>query len=455
MKIQLQIFLIVPLFFQMGLTAQPISNTRSTEYRLKLAAEMEHSMNAELLDKWYPACVDTAFGGFLSTFRYDFTPAEKQDKFLVTQARHTWTTAKASELYPQKEYYLQCAHHGYLFLKNVMWDDVNGGFFNLLDRQGNVISNTKAPKEAYGNAFGIYALAAYYHASKDTGALSLAKKAFWWMEKHSHDPIHKGYFQHLANDGTPIKRTTDVPSTSDLGYKDQNSSIHLLEAMTELYQVWPDPLVRERLLELLVLVRDKITNAKGDLVLFFQPDWTPVSFRDSTEAVIMRHKGLDHVSFGHDIETAYLMLEASHALGLKNDKKTLSVGKRMTDHALASGWDETVGGFYDEGYYFKKIPGITIINDSKNWWAQAEAMNTLLLMAELYPNDPLDYYSKFLKQWNYINTYLIDHQYGGWYDAGLDKSPERRTALKGQIWKGAYHDFRSLSNCIERLKKMQ
>ena len=52
-----------------------------------------------------------------------------------------------------------------------MWDEANGGFYNLLDRQGNVITNTKAPKEAYGNAFAIYALAAYYHASKDTGAL--------------------------------------------------------------------------------------------------------------------------------------------------------------------------------------------------------------------------------------------------------------------------------------------
>ena len=86
----------------------------------------------------------------------------------------------------------------------------------------------------------------------------------------------------------PIKRTADVPSTSDLGYKDQNSSIHLLEALTELYQVWPDPLVKERLAELLYLVRDKITNSKGDLALFFQPDWTPVSFRDSSEAIIMR-----------------------------------------------------------------------------------------------------------------------------------------------------------------------
>ena len=67
----------------------------------------------------------------------------------------------------------------------------------------------------------------------------------------------------------------------------------------------------------------------------------------------MMHRNLDHVSFGHDVETAYLMQEASHALGIQNDTTTLNIGKRMVDHALHNGWDDSLGGFYDEGYYFK------------------------------------------------------------------------------------------------------
>ena len=110
--------------------------------------------------------------------------------------------------------------------------------------------------------------------------------------------------------------------------------------------------------------------------------------------------------FGHDVETAYLMLEASHVLGWKNDTTTLRIGKKMLDHALQSGWDNQVGGFYDEGYYFKNKPGITIIADTKNWWAQAEGMNTLLLMAEKYPNDPHQYFKKFEKLWHYTQTYF-------------------------------------------------
>jgi mannobiose 2-epimerase len=440
------------LFFSSVLNAQTNNALQTRAERLQLANAMEKSITTELLNKWYPQCVDSQYGGFISTYTFDFKPTGPQDKFIVTQARHTWTTAKASEAYPNVAYYIKSTAHGFHFLRDVMWDKTYGGFYNLVDRQGRVKSNAKAPKEAYGNAFAIYALAAYYKASKDTGALNLAKNAFLWLEKGSHDPVYKGYYQHLNREGTPVQRGKTTPSTSDLGYKDQNSSIHLLEAFTELYEVWPDPLVRERLEEMLYLVRDKITTPKGNLTLFFTPDWKPISFRDSSEAVIRKHKHLDHVSFGHDVETAYLMLEASHALGIKNDTTTLAVGKRMVDHALQNGWDKTVGGFYDAGYYFNGRDTITTLLDTKNWWAQAEGMNTLLLLADRFPQDPMQYYDRFKQQWQYIQTYLIDHEHGDWYEYGIDKEPHRKTALKGHAWKATYHHYRALSNCAKQLR---
>jgi cellobiose epimerase len=418
--------------------------------RAQIATEMEKSIQTELLNAWYPKCVDTQYGGFLTTFTYNFKPTGEQDKMIVTQARHTWSNAKASFLYPQASYYKAGAAHGFRFLKDVMWDKTYGGFYTLVTRDGKVKGDSS--KTAYGNAFGLYALAAYYETSKDAAALELAKKAFLWLEKHSHDPVYKGYFQHLSRNGTPIKRKKNTPSTSDIGYKDQNSSIHLLEAFTELYHVWPDRLVRRRLEEMLLLIRDKITTSKGYLTLFLTPDLKPVSFRDSTEASILKHRYLDHVSFGHDVETAYLMLEASEALGKKNDSKTLMAGKKMVDHALQNGWDNDLGGFYDEGYYFRNKESITITKDSKNWWTQAEGLNTLLIMADYFPNDKMQYFEKFKKLWQYTNTYFIDHEHGDWFEEGLDKKPERKTALKGHTWKATYHQFRALANCVKNLR---
>ncbi|GAO45535.1 AGE family epimerase/isomerase [Flavihumibacter petaseus] len=420
--------------------------------RNQIADQMERSINTELLNKWYPRNFDTVYGGYLSTYTFDFKPTGAQDKFIVTQARHMWTNAKAALHNPQQKVYRQGAVHGFRFLRDVMWDKTYGGFYSLVNRQGQPISGDRPPKEAYGNAFAIYALAAYYELTRDPEALDLAKKTFTWLEQHSHDPKYLGYFQFLDREGNPMIRTAETPSTSELGYKDQNSSIHLLEAFTDLYHLWKDPLLEKRLRELLVLIRDRITNEKGNLVLFFYPDWTPLSYRDSSRATIMKHHFLDHVSPGHDIETAYLLLEASHALGIRNDSVTWKAARKMTNQAIAGCWDKSTGGLFDEGYYFKGADTLTIIADTKNWWAQAEAMNTLLLMADAYPDAPEHYYQRFTQIWEYINTYMIDHTYGDWYAAGYDKSPSIKTALKGHMWKATYHHYRALYNCMERLR---
>ncbi|HVX25742.1 MAG TPA: AGE family epimerase/isomerase [Parafilimonas sp.] len=213
----------------------------------------------------------------------------------------------------------------------------------------------------------------------------------------------------------------------------------------------PDDLVRQRLQEMLELIRDKIVTPKGYLQMYFTYDWKPVSYRDSSDSIIKKNHYIDHVSFGHDVETAYLMQEADEALHGNASAKTLAVGKKMVDHALKNGWDNSVGGFYDEGYYFKNNLGLTVTYNTKNWWAQAEALNTLLMFSEMYPNDSMHYLQKFFKQWQYVQTYLIDHEHGDWYDEGIDTDPAAKTRLKAQIWKTTYHNFRALINCINRI----
>ena len=249
-----------------------IKPIKQTTNRLLIAREMEFCLNNELLNKWYPQSTDTIYGSFLSSFTFDFKPVGTQDKFVVTQARHIWSTSKAAMAYPEKKYYLTSAKNGFKFLKDKMWDSIYGGFYNLTDRKGINKSNSIAPKEAYGNAFAIFALAEFYNASKDADALQLAKNTFMWLENNSHDTVFKGYYQHLKRNGTPVVRDAAIASTAEYGYKDQNSSIHLLEAFTALYKVWPSKLVKMRLQEMLCLIRDKITAKKGTLTLFFTAD---------------------------------------------------------------------------------------------------------------------------------------------------------------------------------------
>lgn len=432
------------LLFMLFTCHRPVAD--ETGHR-EIAREMEALLKTNLLESWYPISLDTVHGGFLSALTYDFKPMENQEKMVVTQARHLWTNSKAAVRYPENDQYLKNAKQGFEFLKSKMWDKDNGGFYWLVDRAGNVKRHGIEEKTAYGNTFAIYGLVAYYVASKDTSALDLAKKTFYWMDDHAHDSIHGGYYQYMTMEGDVMERPAGTPSTSTLGYKDQNSSIHLLEAFTELYDVWPDELLAERTKEMLYLIRDTIVTEKGFMNLFFLPDWTPVSYQDSSRMEIEKNHHIDHVSFGHDVETAYLMLEAQHVLGIE-DERTVEVAKKMVDHALANGWDNEVGGFYDEGYYFQN-DFLTITYKTKNWWSQAEGLNSLLLMHYKFPNDENVYDQRFLELWDYIKANLIDLEHGGWYEGGIDRQPEMKVNPKGHIWKATYHNYRALENCIE------
>ena len=414
----------------------------------KVQIEIEAELRENILASWYPKCIDYDFGGYLSSFSPEFAMTEDQDKMIVTQARHMWSNAMAHLRYPDEKFN-EYALHGLGFLKDKMWDIEYGGFYQLVDRSGIPIDQ-EGLKTAYGNAFGIYGLSALFRATGDSLALDLAIDTFHWLEEHSHDPVSLGYFQHLTRQGSVVDRPDTIVSTSDIGYKDQNSSIHLLEAFTELYKVWPDPLLRQRLTEIFFLIRDTIVNESHYMDLFFTPDWEPISFDSLSREEIIRHFYLDHVSFGHDIETAYLLLEASEILDLEHEE-TLDITYKMVDHAIKYGWDGKNGGLYDGGYYFRGDTSPEIVKETKSWWSQAEALNTLLLFHTHFPEESFD--SLFLSQWKYIKQNLVDTEYGGWYANGLDTDPLAKTYLKGQIWKSSYHNYRALANSIEMLNE--
>lgn len=400
---------------------------------------------------WYPLSIDTVYGGFFSDINYKWELSGVQNKMIVTQARHIWSTSNAALFYDnpeKKNELLKIAEHGFEFLRDKMWDKEFGGFYELVNREGEPVKgNGEIVKTAYGNAFAIYGLAAYYKASGNRSALKLAEETFDWLEKVSYDSVYGGYFQFISRDGKPFK-----DGYQNTPPKDQNSSIHLLEAFTELYRVDPNPELKERLTSLLYLIRDKITTDKGYLTLFLKRDLTPISYRDSSEEVRNKNYEFDHVSFGHDIETAYLMLDASKVLGIKNDTTTLRDAKKMVDHSLKNGWDKKYGGLFDGGYYYKGVDTITIIKKSKEWWSQVEALHSSLLMSRLFP-DESNYHEKFCAQWSYIKKYLIDTNNGGWYWGGIDQVPQNKVFSKGTIWKANYHTSRAMINCIKILTR--
>lgn len=407
--------------------------------KARLAGEFREALKTGLLEAWYPRCIDDEFGGFLCDFDYSWRPSGPHDKMMPFQARQTWVASKAASLFPRDPRYRRAADHGFACLRDTMWDKKHGGWYWILDRQGEPKPPWETAKHAYGISFGIYALGAYCALSQDRAALDLAREAFAWLEKHAHDGGNGGYYEFFRRDGTLIVDAGEYPDSrghdcmgNPIGFKSMNSHIHLLEALTELYAVWPDRKLRSRLEELLLIVRDRICVPPGAMHLFFNPDWVPVP---------------DHDSYGHDVETAFLLLEAAEALGAEHDPKTRTMARSLVDHALAYGWDFENGGFYYGGSSFGEI-----FNRDKSWWVQAEGLNALLLMAREFPQDRARYEASFLALWEYVKRDMLDREHGGWHHSGLDTGKGPRQA-KGSVWKASYHTARSLSNCLKMLEE--
>jgi mannobiose 2-epimerase len=403
---------------------------------------MDAHLRAELTRDWYPRAVDRQRGGFHQTFARDWSSLPDGDTFLVYQARLTWTAAAFARYSPaHRDEFAGYARHGIAFLDRVMRDKELGGFHWALDSKGRLDPRIGDEKHTYGIAFVIYAASEVQQVTDDERALNVARDAFDWLEQHAHDTNHGGYFEALRRDGTPIltgDEGTPITRRTDrlgiyYGFKSTNVHVHLLEAVTALSRVDSRSVVKERLGELLAIVRDKIAVEPGALNLYLTPDWRAIPAHDS---------------FGHDVETAYLLVEAAEALGIPDDARTWQVARSLVDHALDWGWDDQYGGFYDKGDSF----GTPAWDRKKVWWIQAEGLNALLVMHQRFGQSTDRYYKAFRKQWGFIERHLIDPVHGGWFAETTRNGTLIGDGSKANPWKANYHTSRALMNVATLLK---
>ena len=407
----------------------------------RLRARIDGLLQDELTKKWYPRAVDRELGGFHQNFARDWSPRVDDNRFLVYQARMTWTAAAYARHNPaHRADFVKYALHGIEYLDETMRDRKFGGFHFVIAPNGTVHPRLGDEKHVYGTSFVLYAASEVYDVTHDELALKVARDAFDWLERHAHDTAHGGYIEAITREGKPIlTRDESEPKAKQVdrlgvyyGFKSMNSHIHLLEAVASFYRVEKTPLVKERLEELLGIVRDRIAAEPGALNLYFTRDWKPAAAHDS---------------FGHDIETAYLLVEAAESLGKPDDEPTWRMARKLVDHALSWGWDDQYGGFYDKGDVF----ATSAYDTTKVWWTQAEGLNALLLMHTKFGASTDRYQRAFLKQWEFIEKHLIDPVHGGWYGELTREGKLIGDGRKASQWKANYHTGRAMMNVAARL----
>lgn len=402
---------------------------------------MRNALDSKIVDAWYPRCLDEHRGGFHQEYDRAWDLGRDAQRTLIYQARMTWTPAFLSlreEDDARRDALSKYALHGLDFLINTLGDERNGGFRERTASNGEELSNVFPLRNLYGQSFGIYASATAYEATGDARALQTAIDAFSHVEESAHDPKHGGYFEHWTPEGRVLMVAPDDPRTVSavgrIGRKSMNSHIHLLEALTALDRVADDPLVRERLYETFRLVRDVIVAPSGALVMFADPSWTPEETLSS---------------FGHELETAYLLDETAELMQLAGEELELthSAMRRLIRHSLEWGCDDQYGGFYNEGPVASRPS-----NREKVWWVQAEAWNGLLTGIRRFEDLRPACLPAFLATWRFFEASMLDPAYGGCYSE-VEESGELipgRTA-KANEWKTAYHVARGLAHAVDSL----
>ncbi|MFH1370486.1 MAG: AGE family epimerase/isomerase [Planctomycetota bacterium] len=346
----------------------------------------------------------------------------------MSNTRLLWTFSTLYRFYKKSEFQ-NLAKRAYDYLIEHFWDNKYGGLFWMLDWQGNPIEDKK---QTYGQAFAIYAFSEYYKAFTQEEALERAKTLFELTEKYMRDAKNGGYFETLTRD-FHIAENQRLSEVDMAEKKSNNTHLHMFEAFTNLYAVWKDSLLGQRLEELLQIFTDHIIkkNDKCHCQLFFDEVWNSKS---------------DHISFGHDIEASWLLDRAAQTL---NKPKLLGkihkVCLALAESVYQYGMDNKQSLFYE-------ADSTGIIDANKDFWVQVEAVVGFLNAYELGGEEK--YLITALNIWQFIEDRLIDRKNGEWFYKVSSKGIVDNQSFKVSEWKSAYHNSRACLEIITRIEKI-
>lgn len=353
-----------------------------------LAIDAKHCLNHNILPYWLKLR-DHEKGGFYGQVNGEETVVPTAERGAVLYARLLWTFA-ACEMKEEADEVKN-------YILNHFIDHQNGGVYWSVDYQGQPI-DTK--KQYYAHAFMLYAFSEYARVMHDDEALKTAIQFYRWIEQYAADHVHGGYMEAADRQWQPISdmRLSDKDENA---CKSQNTHLHILEAYTNLYKIWPTAELKNAITHLIHVFEQHIILPNGHLGLFFNAQWEVTS---------------NAFSYGHDIECSWLLYEASRIIDVSANEAVLRLSNQPFPQT----------------------------NLTMDWWEPAEAVVGYLNRYQHFH----DHHAlrNMQNAWTYINTYLIDNQHGEWYWSAQHRIGDD----KAGFWKCPYHNARM---CLEIMKR--
>jgi mannobiose 2-epimerase len=389
----------------------------------QLKKEVTEDLTRNILPYWSAKMVDNVNGGFYGRIDGNDKVYPEAEKGGILNARILWTYSSAYRVLGDTSY-LRLAKRAKDYILAHFIDSKYGGAYLSLKADG-APSNTR--KQVYTNAFFIYALAEYNRATGDKQALAEARKIFELFEKYAADKEYGGYYEVFSQDWQRVRERM-IGESSDKDEKTMNTSLHVMEAYANLYRVSGDKLVGDRLRNLVEIFLDKIIDKKtSHLICFLDRSWNSTSTVDS---------------YGHDIESSWLLDEAA---GLLKDKKLIervNVAGLNIANTAAEGYQSDGSMLTEKNYATGNF------RTQRSWWEQAETIVGYLNAFELTGDE--SYLNRSLKCWEYTKKYFIDTKNGGWFSSVSESGVPGGD--KAGFWICPYHSGRMCMEVIERVK---
>ena len=390
-----------------------------------LKQELTRELTENILPFWAEKVYDPASEGFIGRIDGNGRSFPLSERGAVMNARILWTFSSAWRILHDSSY-LEMAQKAYRYITTHFIDREYGGVFWSLDCDG---TPKDTRKQFYAIAFTLYALAEYYRATGEQSALKEAAELFQSIEDHSLDMTDGGYLEACTRCWEPIEDMR-LSEKDRNDAKTMNTHLHILEAYTGLYRVWPDEKVGDALKYTINLFLERIIGSNGHLGLFFDEKWRP----DSTA-----------VSYGHDIEASWLLCEAADVLGSRDLSATVREVAQKVAEASMEGF--TAG----RGMEYEFDPETMHRNTSRDWWVQAETVVGCLNMFQL-TGESL-WKERALDEWEFIKADIICPE-GEWYWGAVPQGDEfcpDTVNDRAGFWKCPYHNGRMCMEIIERI----
>lgn len=386
--------------------------------------EIETHLKEKLIPFW-EGLKDKENGGYYGYMGYDLAIDTHYEKGCILNSRILWFFSNAYMLLGE-DHLKDAAEHAYKFLKDCCIDKENGGVYWSVTYNGKISDDTK---HTYNQAFAIYALSSYYDAVKDEEALKIAEELFNLIEEKCTDEY--GYLEAFSRTFEPAGNDK-LSENGVMADKTMNTLLHVFEAYTEYYRASHNEKAAARLCFMLDIFKNNVYNEKlGRQEVFFDQKYTPL---------------IDLYSYGHDIETAWLLDRGLEVLG---DSGYIEMFAPVT-HALAV-------NIYNHAF----VNG-SVLNEAENgindttrvWWVQAESIVGFINegMKASGKEESSKYFKAAEALWEYIKEFIIDKREGSeWFwSVNADGEPCQKPIV--EPWKCPYHNGRM---CIEVVRRMK